>query len=264
MPFFAYKKSKKATTNRGQGRMRVYGQKARAPATRNTLRAGAARQYMPHAGRPLPIWQMASPTKQYEFKVLPYCQATSLVAGVAGVTGTLQQFRLNSIFDPDFTGVGHQPYGHDELEPFWAKYKVYRVDIKIEWTLPTASSAVYGMAAVNQPGDTYNYAGRSLNTVTEKPGCNCIRVPNADGGSTQPATFQGSWAMHTLCGVTKTMFDADQTSYAAAMGANPAGTPLLSMATLNASAINATSVVARVQINYHVMFYDRKTLDRSP
>lgn len=34
-------------------------------------------------------------------------------------------FRATSIFDPDFSGVGHQPYGHDVYQQM---YKRYRVD----------------------------------------------------------------------------------------------------------------------------------------
>lgn len=223
----------------------------------------SVRNWTGRVGRPLPLLTQAAPMSNFAFKILPYVEATSLVSGVAGVTLAPQQWRLNSIFDPNLTGVGHQPYGHDEYEVFWNKYKVYRVDIEIEFTLPTASSGVYGVVAIQQPGDTYSYTGRSLNTVSEKPFCATIRVPNADGGSTKPATFAASYDMATLCGLTKTMFEADQSGYSGLMGSNPAGVPLLSVCTCNASATNSTSVVARCRINYHTMFYDRKTLARS-
>lgn len=39
-------------------------------------------------------------------------------------------FRANSIYDPDVTGVGIQPYGHDELEAIYSAYTVYASKIK--------------------------------------------------------------------------------------------------------------------------------------
>lgn len=62
-------------------------------------------------------------------------------------------FRTNSIFDPDFTGIGHQPRYHDQLEALYAFYYVTKTDIKvtfhgstdsfsnIAFVIPDASSA---------------------------------------------------------------------------------------------------------------------------
>jgi len=36
-------------------------------------------------------------------------------------------FRLNSLFDPDYTGGGHQPMGHDELATLYDNYQVTKV-----------------------------------------------------------------------------------------------------------------------------------------
>jgi len=33
-------------------------------------------------------------------------------------------FRANSIFDPDFTGVGHQPLSHDQYALRYSQYRV--------------------------------------------------------------------------------------------------------------------------------------------
>jgi len=38
--------------------------------------------------------------------------------------GSLYRFNLNSIFDPNRTGVGHQPYGHDQYDRIYNHYKV--------------------------------------------------------------------------------------------------------------------------------------------
>ncbi len=36
------------------------------------------------------------------------------------------QFNANSVYDPDRTGTGHQPYGHDQLSLLFNRYRVMR------------------------------------------------------------------------------------------------------------------------------------------
>lgn len=54
--------------------------------------------------------------------ILRYSANISLDA--TSVVNVGHVFRSNSIFDPDYTAVGHQPYGHDQ---YAAIYKNYRV-----------------------------------------------------------------------------------------------------------------------------------------
>lgn len=53
---------------------------------------------------------------------------------VAPVAGAVfhQVMRGNSIFDPDFTGVGHQPAGRDEWAAFYKHYQVQSSRIKVQ------------------------------------------------------------------------------------------------------------------------------------
>lgn len=41
-------------------------------------------------------------------------------------------FRLNSIYDPDVSSGGHQPYGHDEYASIYSKYCVIGAKVKVE------------------------------------------------------------------------------------------------------------------------------------
>lgn len=46
-------------------------------------------------------------------------------------TATRHYFRAGSIFDPDYTGVGYQPYGHDTYATIYNHYRVVKSDCKI-------------------------------------------------------------------------------------------------------------------------------------
>lgn len=43
-------------------------------------------------------------------------------------------FLLNSIFDPDYTGVGHQPYGRDQWATLYGKYMVTSAVVRVKWS----------------------------------------------------------------------------------------------------------------------------------
>jgi len=50
---------------------------------------------------------------------LKYYEAFNNAAGAID-----QRFRLNSIFDPNLTGTGHQPLGYDQYSTFYGRYRV--------------------------------------------------------------------------------------------------------------------------------------------
>lgn len=56
--------------------------------------------------------------------------------GLTSVSGTLSQhnFNLASIFDPDVTGVGHQPYGRDEWSVLYKQYYVSSAKITVKFS----------------------------------------------------------------------------------------------------------------------------------
>lgn len=58
-------------------------------------------------------------------RTLCYSDAYSLASTTGSVA--LQQFKVNSLFDPDLTGTGHQPRGFDQLCSATGPYKKYRV-----------------------------------------------------------------------------------------------------------------------------------------
>jgi len=57
----------------------------------------------------------------------------------AGSLGTTV-YRANSVYDPDYTGVGHQPLGFDQMAALYAHYQVLRSTIKITLQ-PSAAAA---------------------------------------------------------------------------------------------------------------------------
>lgn len=63
-----------------------------------------------------------------KYVTLRYAQQINLTPSVGGAN---HLFRLNSLYDPDYTGVGHQPLGYDQWTTIYDKYAVRRARIKI-------------------------------------------------------------------------------------------------------------------------------------
>jgi len=86
-------------------------------------------------------------------------------------TGTIDShiFRANSIFDPDYTGTGHQPLGHDQWSVFYQQYSVVKSKITVHAASFGNTSAANGILSIKTiaddaaPGTTYN------TTVLENP-----------------------------------------------------------------------------------------------
>ncbi len=58
-------------------------------------------------------------------RVVKLRYVTSIDLNPALASKSFHQFRANSLFDPDYTGIGHQPLGFDQLvTPFYNHYTV--------------------------------------------------------------------------------------------------------------------------------------------
>lgn len=89
-------------------------------------------------------------------------------------TPWVQQFRINSIYDPDYSGVGGQPMGRDLLASIYAYYRVLQTDIKTTLVQRTPSPGAASTEGVlcgltvgdlvgtqqgSFPGNTYEFGG---------------------------------------------------------------------------------------------------------
>lgn len=71
------------------------------------------------------------------------------------------QWRGNSLFDPDLTGAGAQPYGFDQWSSFYQYYRVLGSSITVTPIAPPAAAAGFGSSIV--------YGIYPHNTITNTP-----------------------------------------------------------------------------------------------
>jgi len=82
-------------------------------------------------------------SKSYPFprtitRKLKYCDFVNINPGLGGVAS--YSFSCNGLHDPNITGVGHQPYGYDQMGFLYNHYEVLSSRIKI--TVPSSDYLV--------------------------------------------------------------------------------------------------------------------------
>lgn len=110
---------------------------------------------------------------------LRYYQAVTLADPITGAAST-NLFRANSIYDPDYSGAGHQPMGYDQYIEMYSDVLVRSSRITVTHLNSTTSGTVFGVTlspsatSLTIPGDyieqqtcAYAYTNSSLTTLNQ-------------------------------------------------------------------------------------------------
>lgn len=148
--------------------------------------------------------------------------ATNLTLTTSTKVGSENVFRLNSLYDPDLTGAGHQPYMHDTLATMWKHYKVKACRIEVTFRNTSANSAdnVCYIRGINETNNTIDSvqssafieSGQLLKYGRLKP------LYTASGAISNPWTRLVANIDLKKYATTRNLDDAD---YSADFGANP-------------------------------------------
>lgn len=183
-----------------------------------------------------------------------YSQLYSFQCGTLGVFGTEQVWNLNSTFDIDLTGTGHQPYLRDQYAALYAKYKVLAVKINITCSDPSADGLVVAFQ-LSPPAGTVALAGQTPTTVGERPDTDLKYINNTGA---QRVVFNRYRSIQSLSGLTKLQFGADLSQYCANVNSDPAAIPKLRVAAADLNAPVGQAVVKLVfRFTQYVKWYDR-------
>lgn len=110
---------------------------------------------------------------------LRYYQAVTLADPITGAAST-NLFRANSLYDPDFSGAGHQPMGYDQYIEMYSDILVKKSRITVTHLNSVTSGTVFGVtlspssSSLTIPGDyieqqscAYAYTNASLTTLNQ-------------------------------------------------------------------------------------------------
>jgi len=204
---------------------------------------------------------MFCPVPQKLFISHKYSQDVVLTCGVGGISGTGHIFSLNDLHDPDKTGVGHQPYGFDQLGSLYNRYKVYKTELALDFSSPSnTSSRTYGCYQLLNPSNySVSTAGLLVEDYQERPRADAIRI--VDG--TDPTLVNFTTFLPEVVGC-KSMMDAQYgDNYTGNTAGGPANQIAVSLNTCNEVGTDSVAISCRVRIVYHCMWYNPKMLAQS-
>jgi len=140
-----------------------------------------------------------------------YVESVSL----ASAANHSYNWRLNSLFDPNITGTGHQPQGRDEYAGFYGRYIVHKTYVELSASTPGVSEWHVAACPSN------NYAGVTAGSpeVAEESPLGQGKVFTYQNGAV--VFFRGWIDLPKLVGRTKTQYLANSDEYGALISADP-------------------------------------------
>lgn len=164
-----------------------------------------------------------------------------------------RQYNLNSVFDPDRTGVGHQPMYFDQLAAVYGRYRVYAAAYEV-----TVSNANVPVRFVVVPHNQSSAPSNVEDAIETRWSQNCIVNTMSDGGG-NVKTLKRYISLKALLGEDLSD-DRDQ----ALVTASPSNVVLISamIEALDGSS-TISSINFRFKLNYYVEFFDRNTISGS-
>lgn len=185
---------------------------------------------------------------------LRYVDVTSINPGAA--TAASHVYSANSIYDPDVTGAGAQPLGHDQWNAFYSSYTVIGARMKATVFAYAASATGQAMGCITLEDNTTLIT--DVTQLLEQTNSKEIK-PIGWAGSGATILTQ-TFSIHDFFGVKNSADVKDD--FGAAFGANPIERAYftLSLAPVGADP-GAFPVV--VEIEYICRLTERLTLDPS-
>lgn len=209
------------------------------------------RKWARKAQRTVNVNRALSPIPQRYITKMKYSQTIT-----TGATFANYAMNLNSVYDPDQTGVltGHQAYGFDQLAALYNRYRV----IACGWRLNLAvGSATVPVIMTAMPANTVVTASTG-SEIRENPRSKYI-TQNPGASS---AILKGKSYIPSLVGRSKAQYMADD-RYQSEVTGNPAEQAILNIQTWTGSDAYAPGVQVQVLLEYTVEFFDIKSLGQS-
>lgn len=180
-----------------------------------------------------------------------YIDDKTLVSGSGGSFGSSFKFRLNSLFDPNETNTGHQPYGYDQMTALYSRYQVFGCLVEITFTDPSNDGMVCGCLVQSSSG-IGGITGIMPGVIKEQP--YSWTKPCNNTGS-QVVVFKQYFPIASVEGLSKIQYECGITDFSAQYNQNPTLMPTIQVAVANDSFNSGYTITARIQLTYFAKLY---------
>lgn len=195
---------------------------------------------------------------------LRYVQEISLDPGVSGSVASYV-FRGNSLFDPDYTGTGHQPMLFDQYSAVYSTYQVLGAKITMSHIPNTANNTnnYFGICKGTSPNAISTFSDTASLLESKLVGSNYKMTgltTQAMAGNGYPITVTKNLSCKRHFGVNNVR---DNSALQALTSGNPEDIVYLICWSAGASGVDTTTQGYKIQIDYIVNFTQPNTVDGS-
>lgn len=173
-------------------------------------------------------------TARFDFNTAPYQE---------------QLFRVNSLYDPDFTGVGGSTLYYDKLTTIYSKFCITKCAVYVRWWQASATFA-------NQFATIGMYVNNNVSTETNTDdaianrGC-MWKILNTYSGAPNTAYMKLKLTPAVLFGVSKRVYSSEDT-FSHEVSSNPTRQQILHLFAGSQDGINNVYLKFQIKIVYRV------------
>jgi len=176
-------------------------------------------------------------------------------------TPAYHTFRANSLFDPDYTSSGHQPFGRDVWANIYNRYQVVKSTVTAQY-MPT----VHPESRVGVPDYTPLYSGVAFIKQDDDNSISGTMSELVENNQITYKTFTSvaGWSKKLRSTYTQRSMQAEQRHQTQAlMGSNPDDQHYYHVGCSSLTGGDMDPVNVLITITYFVKLFDRKDLPQS-
>lgn len=157
-----------------------------------------------------------------------------------------------SLFDPDFTGAGHQPMYRDQYAAIYEKYVVYGIEYTLQF-INMSDTVPARVCTLHNDADT---AWGTFLAVENAGASQTAILGTLDGGN-NVKTIKGRIMVKDVLGIPKSKVNEDDV-YSSDVGTNPAIQAFLQLLVDSMDGSSTTDVHVQVNLQYLCKFYNKE------
>lgn len=182
---------------------------------------------------------------------------TANILSVSSGVLTTHVFSLNGLYDPDYTGTGHQPMGFDQMMPFYNHYHVTKAKVHVIFSMLEADRA--GSIGIKVTPDTTPPG--SFENLIEEGRNSWDTIAGAASTTNGTKALRCSVNVPAINGLTRANYLAD-TEYQGTIIANPSEQTFIHICAWSSPLISF-SVRFDIVIEYEAAFTEPRNLTPS-
>jgi hypothetical protein len=191
--------------------------------------------------------------RRYLLKTRYFEKAINLDSGAIG-TPVSYVFNLNSLYDPDYSGIGQQPIGFDQFMNFYDHYTVMGAKVRVDFI---NTDTIHSQTVVLQLKDDFT-TSTDVEAIIENGNCRYLKLGPRDSGSAT-GTLTLNVSMRKFFGVK----DILQPKYSGQVSSSPNDSCYLHVINSPDFSVDNATVRCSVLIQFVAMLTEPKQAPRS-